>query len=448
MNKKGKVTVICILIGIISICVANIFINKNVEQKPNNIEFYEMQEQEIKNLQTMQVEEQNTTQEQELENESLEQQGEISYNGTKELPNIKLGNYKGLTYYSQIDSRWKNHVYTSTGKNSQTIGNSGCGPAVAAMVVTATTGTITPPDMGDIFVQNGYRSANNGTYWAAFPWIADVFNIKYQETSNFDKALELIKDNNYVVVPCGSGLFTYGGHYILITGIEGNNLKIYDPYLYSTKFNTSSRNGKVEVKGNTVYCSIDNFKKYAHARSFFAFKNNGNTNTNSTTLNTISNNLVQTSTNQNSQTYNVTITAKSGLRIRSGASTNYKRLGAYSYGTNVEIIEQSNGWGKTKDGWIYLRYTKDTYSTNKTTTTNNITAQYKTGTYKVNCSRLNVRTGPGTNYRVKILSQLTASARKQGGYVRGVICTVKEINGNWGKTPSGWICLNYCVRIR
>jgi N-acetylmuramoyl-L-alanine amidase len=72
---------------------------------------------------------------------------------------------------------------------------------------------------------------------------------------------------------------------------------------------------------------------------------------------------------------------------------------------------------------------------------------YKTGTYIINCSKLNVRTGPGTNYRKKTIKELTKSARKQGGYVRGVRCTVSEIRGHWGKTPSGWICLDYCNKI-
>lgn len=55
-------------------------------------------------------------------------------------------------------------------------------------------------------------------------------------------------------------------------GIEGNTLKIYDPYNYSGKFNVPSRRGKVEVSGNTIYCSIDNFKKYANYKSFFCYQ--------------------------------------------------------------------------------------------------------------------------------------------------------------------------------
>ena len=33
------------------------------------------------------------------------------------------------------------------------------------------------------------------------------------------------------------------------------------------------------------------------------------------------------------------------------------------------------------------------------------------------------------------------------GYKKGTICTVTKISGNWGLTPSGWISLNYCVKL-
>lgn len=55
-------------------------------------------------------------------------------------------------------------------------------------------------------------------------------------------------------------------------GIEGNTLKIYDPYLYNGKFETSTRRGKVVVEGNTIYCSIENFKRYANYKSFFCYQ--------------------------------------------------------------------------------------------------------------------------------------------------------------------------------
>lgn len=269
-------------------------INSAVNEIKDYITTYSMSKEEIEELPSTEIieqtEEQESAQEQEVESEEFELQGEIAYNGTTEYPNISLGDYTGLTYYNQTDNRWKNHVYSSVGNSSQTIGTSGCGPTSAAMVVTAIKGTITPPEMGDLFVQYGYRSANNGTYWSAFRWVADVFDIDYQECSSLDTAVNLVRNNNYVICSVGNGLFTTGGHFIVIVGIDGDTLKIYDPYLYSGKFDTSTRRGKVTVSGNTVYCSIDNFRNYANYKGFFAYKHNGNIqeNTGNVTTSTLS----------------------------------------------------------------------------------------------------------------------------------------------------------------
>ena len=81
---------------------------------------------------------------------------------------------------------------------------------------------------------------------------------------------------------------------------------------------------------------------------------------------------------------------------------------------------------------------------------------YKTGDYRVTADVLNVRTGPGTNYDKKSFAQLTKNAQAQvkkacgyeaNGYVKGVECTISQVKGSWGKTPSGWICLDYCKKI-
>ena len=125
-----------------------------------------------------------------VENEGLEELGNIAYNGDYVSEGFELGNYDGLTYFSQIDKAWKDYPYTSTGKKSQTIGSSGCGPTSAAMVVSSIKGKVMPYEMGDLFVSHGYRSANNGTYFAAYRWVADFFDIDYQETYNINTAIK------------------------------------------------------------------------------------------------------------------------------------------------------------------------------------------------------------------------------------------------------------------
>ena len=393
-------------------------------------------------------------QEADLENEAFDRQGKVAYNGSEKTPNIKLGAYKGLTYYSQADKRWAKHMYSATNDKSQTMIQSGCGPTAASIIVSSIKGEIKPTDMGDLFVEYGYRSKNSGTYWSGFKWIADVFDIELQQTSSFDTMISKLKDNNYVIASCKEGLFTYGGHFIVIVGIDGDTLKIYDPYLYNGKFTTSTRKGKATVKGNTVYVSVSNFKKYGNTKGYFCYKNEREETKEDNKEIIVNDQLEKVAKPVN---YKVKITAGNGLNIRNGAGMYYKKTGSYIKNTEVTIIAESNGWGKTNKGWISLSYTiKVSDNLGKKQETSNEITTYKTGKYKVTASVLNVRNGPGTNYSKKTYKQLTTDARNQNrklgnyytnGYRKGVVCTVGEIYGNWGKTSSGWICLNYCKKV-
>lgn len=450
---KKRYMIIALFLMIIVIIVAFGFSNDRELQKEviqeatqmaQDIAKYDMTSEEIENLATTEIIEQTQEQEeivsneQETESEAFEEQGEIAYNGTTEYPNVSVGNYVGLTYYSQIDNRWSSHSYTSCGNYSQTIGTSGCGPTCASMVVTAIKGTITPPEMGDLFVRYGYRSSNNGTYFSAFRFVADTFNIGYEETYRLDDAVNLVRNNHYVIVSCANGLFTTGGHFIVIVGIDGNTLKIYDPYLYAGKFETSTRRGKVSVSGNTVYCSIDNFRNYANYQKFFAFKHDGNIQTND---------IKPVVTNG----YTRYVNAKIGLNIRN--APNGTIIGSYKYGTAITVLETSGNWSRTNLGWISSNYLATTIYNNYVPVK---TTRYTTGTYRVNASILNVRYGAGINYKSKNYSQLSANARNQNkklgnyytnGYKKGVVCTVTKVSGSWGLTASGWICLDYCTKL-
>lgn len=505
--KRNKLKIVILLTIILIPVIAIAFVHNNgikniiLDNYVDNIEINQNSNQDnyvsdevIKNIPSTEIpalteNEEKNVETEKVEDEKFQEQGQIVFeSGEDNFSQFQLGVKRGLTYYSQIDSRWKNESYTSIGDYSQTIGSSGCGPTSAAIVITSIKGTITPSEMGNLYVERGYRSANSGTYFSAFRWTADYFGISdFQETYSFDDAIDLLKNNHYVIASCGSGLFTYGGHYIVLYSLEGDTIKIYDPYLYAGKFDVSSRRGKVSVSGDTVYCSINNFKNYANYSKFFAFGYDAND-----LINPI-NNVVKTQTytkyvvaksglrvrdaengnvvdllnygtavtifetsgnwarigdnrwvsldylqysissngsyvNKTNQ-YNVKVTAKSGLRVRTGPSTGYSVKKIYPYGTVATIYEEKNGFGRTPSGWIYLKYT----------TKNNENAQnsnYILGRYKVtSAQKLNVRSGASTNYSIK----------KQ--YTNGTVFDTYQITNNWAKTPSGWVCLDYCALL-
>lgn len=142
MKDKRFYTIVAVVMMVILLITVFAFsddkeLQKEVVEQITNtvtdIATYEMSEKEIKQLPSTEIVEQTEEQEKEVaeaqattETEGFEEQGEIAYNGTSEYPSVSLGDYKGLTYYSQIDNRWSSHPYTSIGNETQTMGSSGC----------------------------------------------------------------------------------------------------------------------------------------------------------------------------------------------------------------------------------------------------------------------------------------------------------------------------------
>lgn len=149
----------------------------------------------------------------------------------------------------------------------------------------------------------------------------------------------------------------------------------------------------------------------------------------------------------------VKVTAKEGLNIRKEPNTECEILGAYVYNTSKDIYEVKGNWGRTNDGWICLDYTNYKKSTDSSNTSSR--KKYTTGRYVVNTEVLTVREGPSTSYDWLRYSELTANAQSQiyskcrykpNGLCAGVVCDVSEVKDNWGKIPSGWVCLDYCKK--
>lgn len=351
-NIEKVIILILIIIGIFAISIS--ILNKNEDNLPNNAVTNSINQTE-KNIATTEipiltVEDEENLEEQEVEDEGFELQGEIAYEGGKSQNwNLNVSGEPKLTYVSQIDNRWRNHPYTVTNNKNQTIGTSGCGVATAAMIIDSIVGNVSVTELADVFVKYGYRSPNNGTYWSANRAIADEFDIEYQETSNFSVMLEKLKNSNYIIASVGNGLFTTGGHYIMIYELDGDNLKIYDPYLYAGKFDTSTRRGKAYANGNTVYCSIENFKNYANYKRFFCYKYDNNVNKDNT------NNI-----NVKTESYTRYVNVKSRLNIRNGAGIRNKIVGKLNNGEKVIVYETNGDWSRIGDNkWVSSQYLKE-----------------------------------------------------------------------------------------
>ncbi len=132
-------------------------------------------------------------------------------------------------YYSQVDKEWKGVLFTSVGNPKQTIGSSGCGPTCMAMVLaTWKDRSITPVQTAQMAIAGGFRTPNDGTAWAYFPWVAARYGLKMQN-GNTDVVVAALKEGALVIASMGPGYFTNGGHFILPWRATGDTIICHDP---------------------------------------------------------------------------------------------------------------------------------------------------------------------------------------------------------------------------
>lgn len=141
------------------------------------------------------------------------------------------GEYKPTVDYKQYDSRWGSNVYSATGKKSQTMRSSGCGPTAAANVVaTLKDPSVTPWTLAQQYLKKGFRTSDNGTAWAAMRWTAEQYGFsRFVQTSSLSTLKACLDTGGYVVCSMGPGYWTTGGHYICAWRYDGTYIYANDP---------------------------------------------------------------------------------------------------------------------------------------------------------------------------------------------------------------------------
>lgn len=142
--------------------------------------------------------------------------------------------------YLQTDPQWKNHNYSAKGE-SKTIGSSGCGVTVAAMVIaTLKDKNATPVTTAEWSMAHGYKALNQGTYYTYFVPQFNQYGITckrlnqsnlYGKSSSIahTEVLNALKKDNWVIACMGVGNWTSSGHFILLYKYENGYVYINDP---------------------------------------------------------------------------------------------------------------------------------------------------------------------------------------------------------------------------
>lgn len=268
--------------------------------------------------------------------------------------------------FLQTDKRWASKPYRVKGENS-TIGDSGCGPTAAAMLLSTLTGkNITPEDTCKWSVDHGYKALGNGTYYAYFApqfaaygikcwqlnWVNAYHNPK---ATSFDETVKYLKQGYYAIALMKKGTWTGGGHFVVLWWAD-DKVRINDPA--STRDNRV--NGDPETfKNEAAYFWIVDAREY----------NNSGKLVDGTVAEIKPENVPQAAPGVTAErkatgtakgfdkklagTY--TVTAKSGLHIRNVAGSKTGSMVVLPYGTKV----QNYGYYTEVNGvaWLYIQVT-------------------------------------------------------------------------------------------
>ena len=127
----------------------------------------------------------------------------------------------------QWDDRWGYNDYAG-----EILGISGAGPTCMSMVAFYLTGDMnaTPAFFAAYAANNGYALERGGTDPSLFTEGAVQYGLKVTEVPNVKGAVEqYLKAGIPVVVQVGKGAFTETGSYIVLYGLDGENILLRDP---------------------------------------------------------------------------------------------------------------------------------------------------------------------------------------------------------------------------
>ena len=160
-----------------------------------------------------------------------------------------------MAYYNQYN--YKSVPYPSRSKPSATVSSSGCGVCCMSMVVEGLTGqTVTPAQMAPFAISAGARVDGGTDMHRLGAAAARRWDLTMTTTSDVDELLAAIRRGGVVIANVGGdhgsykGLFSNGGHYIVVSAYQNGKLVVYDPGYYDGKFSTTARHGKVTVNAD------------------------------------------------------------------------------------------------------------------------------------------------------------------------------------------------------
>lgn len=163
-----------------------------------------------------------------------------------------------MYYYNQRN--YAKITYPSSAHKDATISSSGCGVCAVAMVINnlANKELYNIQQMRDLALSSKAREAegtNINTLLNAI--IRQHPEYSYKTTNSESDVVNHLKAGGLAIANQGDkyDVFSSQGHFVTLAGLEGNNINVLDPYMYSGKYNTKTRQARI-IKATSQGCVV------------------------------------------------------------------------------------------------------------------------------------------------------------------------------------------------
>lgn len=136
-----------------------------------------------------------------------------------------------VVYFNQLDDRYADKPY-----GTDDIGGYGCGPTSMSIVVSSLTDDIVDPvEMAQWAYQHGYWCSKSGSYHSLIPGAAEAWGLSVEgcTASEPQRIVDALSQGKLVVALMTKGHFTTSGHFIVLRGVQGDQILVADPASYN-----------------------------------------------------------------------------------------------------------------------------------------------------------------------------------------------------------------------
>lgn len=131
-----------------------------------------------------------------------------------------------MPYYFQAD--YPDVPYGNYG----TVESHGCGPTSLAMVGSLCIGKFIYPD--EVAKQYGAYNYPNGSSWELMTKFAEDHGFSVRDSYDIKEVKEALRQGDVAISSQKAGLFTNGGHYIVLSGLtDDGKIMVHDPNKWS-----------------------------------------------------------------------------------------------------------------------------------------------------------------------------------------------------------------------